>query len=368
MPIFLRNLLRAPLRSALTLLGMTVGSAVFVAVATLTLDMDQQFAHSTAAYNTEVMIGSGGAANPLRSRITPSQLLALQSLLGHRVSPMLMGLVRVGGGPRLPVLGVPETSFALIPVVGGRTPVADQPELMMGVLYAQASQHKLGARIRLGGIDYTVVGLYRSGSRFIDGGLVTGVEQARNLLGRSQRPDDYNLALVHTGDEADSARVVALVQRHFPQLRAQPTAEFAGVLQIMRTMQITSWTIAAIALFGAAIVVANTLVMVVAERTGELGVLMAIGWSPGLVLRMLGAESLLLCLIGALLGNAAAQGLLSLLARVHPEGQGWSLPLTLAPSAVAASFAAAGLIALLALAWPAHVVYRIRPADALRHA
>ena len=39
--IFLRNLMRSKLRSLLTLIGVTVGSAVFVAVATVTLDMQQ---------------------------------------------------------------------------------------------------------------------------------------------------------------------------------------------------------------------------------------------------------------------------------------------------------------------------------------
>lgn len=365
--IFLRNLMRAPLRSVLTLLGMTVGSAVFVGVATLTLDMHRQFAYATAAYNTEVMVGSDGAASPMRSRITPDELVALRTLLQHEVSPMLMGTA-AAGGERLPVLGVAEASFAMIPVVGGRAPLADRAELMVGVLYAQTAQRKVGDRLHLGGADYTVVGLYRSGSRYVDGGIVAGLDQARRLLGRADRPDELNMALVHTGDPVASERVVALVQRHFPQLRAQPTAEFAGVLQIMRTMQVSSWTVAAIALFGAAIVVANTLVMVVAERTGELGVLMAIGWSPWRVLRLLFSESLVLCLAGVLLGNAAAQGLLAGLARVHPEGHGWSLPLQVAPAAVAASVVAALVIALLALAWPAHVVWRIPPAEALRHA
>lgn len=366
--IFWRNLMRAPMRSALTLLGVTVGAAVFVGVATLTLDMHRQFAYATAAYNTEVMIGSDGAGNPLRSRLAPGELAQLQAVLQQGVSPMLMGVTAAGGGQRLPVLGIAEASFAMIPVVGGRAPRADRPELMMGVLCAQTSGRRLGDRLRLGGADYTVVGLYRSGSRYVDGGIVASVDQARRLLGRAERADDYNMALVHTGDPAASAQVVALVQQHFPHLRAQPTAEFAGVLQIMRTMQVSSWTIAAIALFGAAIVVANTLVMVVAERTGELGVLMAIGWSPARVLRMLAAESGVLCLAGALLGIAGAQGLLSLLARVHPDGQGWSLPLTVAPAAVVAALIAALLIALLALAWPAHVVVRLQPAEALRHA
>lgn len=366
--IFLRNLMRAPLRSVLTLLGMTVGSAVFVGVATLTLDMHRQFAYATAAYNTEVMIGSDGAATPMRSRITPHELDALQTVLQQGVTPMLMGLAPVPGAQRLPVLGLAAASFAMIPVVAGRAPQAGQAELMMGVLYAQTAQRKLGDRLLLGGAEYTLVGLYRSGSRYVDGGLVAGLDEARRLLGRADRPDEVNMALVHTGDPVASQRVVALVRQHFPQLRAQPTAEFAGVLQIMRTMQVSSWTVAAIALLGAAIVVANTLVMVVAERTDELGVLMAIGWSPWRVLRMLLSESLVLCLAGAVLGIAAAQGLLTALARVHPDGQGWSLPLTVAPVAAAAAFAAALLIALLALAWPAHVVWHIPPAEALRHA
>lgn len=366
--IFLRNLLRARLRSLLTLFGVCVGTAVFVDVATLTLDMHAQFADSTAAYNTEVMISSDGAANPLRSRITPQQIGELQQLLQQPVSPMLMGLATLGPGHKLPVLGIASSNFGMVPVVGGRAPAAGRPELMMGVLYARAARRKVGDTVDVGGIDYTVVGLFRSGSRSVDGGLVAGIDQARRLLGRNGEEEDYNMALVQTGDQGASALVVLAVHEHFPGLRAQPTAEFAGVLQIMRTMQVSSWTVAVIALLGAAIVVVNTLVMVVTERTRELGVLLAIGWSPARVLRMLLAEIVSLCLVGAVFGNLAAQGLLTLLGRIHPGGQGWNLPTVVAPAAVLASFGAALLIALLALSWPALVVHRLKPARALRHA
>lgn len=365
--IFLRNLMRTRVRSLLTLLGVTVGTALFVSVATLTLDMQQQFVETTAAYNTEVMIGSGNALTPFASRISPAQIAALQSTLQRPVAPMLIGLAPLGSTRRVPLLGVAEQSFGMIPVVGGKALQADRPELLIGVLCAASAGLGVGDRIPLGNVEYRVAGLFRSGSRYVDGGMIAGLDQARRILGRGADKTDYNMAMVQTGDKATTTLVVEQVRGAFPGLRAQPTVEFSGIVRIMRTMQVSSWSIALIALLGACIVVANTLVMVVTERTREFGVLIAIGWSPWLVLRMLFAEILALCLLGTLLGNLVAQGLLALLLRVHASGHGWNLPADIAPLAVAASLAAALLIALIAMLWPANVVYRLKPAEALRH-
>jgi putative ABC transport system permease protein len=365
--IFLRNLMRTRVRSLLTLLGVTVGTALFVSVATLTLDMQQQFVETTAAYNTEVMIGSGNALTPFASRISPAQIAALESTLQRPVAPMLIGLAPLDSTRRVPLLGVAEQSFGMIPVVGGKALQAGQPEVLIGVLCAASTGLGVGDRLLLGNIEYRVAGLFRSGSRYVDGGMIASLDQAHRILGRRGDKTDYNMAMVQTGDKATTAQIVEQVRRAFPRLRAQPTVEFSGIVRIMNTMQVSSWSIALIALLGAAIVVANTLVMVVTERTRELGVLIAIGWSPRMVLRMLFAEILALCLLGTLLGNLVAQGLLALLLRVHASGHGWNLPADIAPLAVAASLAAALLIALMAMLWPAHVVYRLKPAEALRH-
>ena len=106
--IFLRNLMRTKVRSLLTLLGVTVGTALFVSIASLTLDMHHQFTYMTAAYNTEVMIGSGNALTPFRSRISQQQVEALQATLGQTVSPMIIGNTATGGLNPLTLLGVSE--------------------------------------------------------------------------------------------------------------------------------------------------------------------------------------------------------------------------------------------------------------------
>jgi ABC-type antimicrobial peptide transport system permease subunit len=93
---------------------------------------------------------------------------------------------------------------------------------------------------------------------------------------------------------------------------------------------------------------------------------MTVGWSPWLILRMLTAESLLLCLLGAALGNAMALALLHTVNSMESVGYGW-VPQTLSLDLVAGTFATTALIAIVALVWPAVVVWRMQPLSALRH-
>ena len=160
--------------------------------------------------------------------------------------------------------------------------------------------------------------------------------------------------------------MITEVQRRHPELRAIPATEFAGALRLFRVVDAFVGTIAVVALVGTVLVVTNTLLMAVAERTREIGILMAVGWTPWLVLRMLLAESVLLCLAGAALGNVAGLALLHTVNGMETVGFGW-IPVSLSPSLVATSFALTLVIALLALAWPAVVLWRMQPLAALRH-
>src|SRR3970282_1475130 len=53
-----------------------------------------------------------------------------------------------------------------------------------------------------------------------------------------------------------------------------------------------------------AIGVMNTMVMWVSERTREIGILRAVGWSGRRILRMIIGESLFLCVVAAVVGSA----------------------------------------------------------------
>jgi putative ABC transport system permease protein len=236
------------------------------------------------------------------------------------------------------------------------------------VLFRSAQKLGLatGQRIRMDGREWPVRGIYRSGSRMLDGGVMTSIAAAQRMLTREGAEPQFTLGLLRAPDAVAARALIEQIQMAHPGLRAIPGTEFAGSLRLMRVVDAFIKTISVVALVGTGLVVTNTLLMAIAERTRELGILMTVGWSPWRVLRMLMAESLLLCTLGAALGNVFALALLRVVNGLESVGFGW-IPVRYPGSLAAASFALAAAIALLALAWPAAVVFRMQPLTALRH-
>jgi ABC-type lipoprotein release transport system permease subunit len=122
----------------------------------------------------------------------------------------------------------------------------------------------------------------------------------------------------------------------------------------------------------------NTQLMSLFERVREFGVLMAIGARPRWIVRLILAESLLLGLVGALLGLALGSSLIAYFGRHGlrlPVGDAFSyfLPfpsvIYMIPAWRLHLFACASvfLITLLASLPPALRAGRLKPAEALRH-
>jgi putative ABC transport system permease protein len=118
--------------------------------------------------------------------------------------------------------------------------------------------------------------------------------------------------------------------------------------------------LAGIALFVGAVGIANTTLVAVLERSGEIGLRRALGARPRHIAVQFLAESTALGLFGGLLG--ACLGVLAALAvSVY---QHWTALVD--PRIVLAAPAAGAIIGLLAGLYPALRASSIEPADALR--
>jgi putative ABC transport system permease protein len=364
--IFLRNVQRAPLRSLLTVLGIAAGVALFVAVSAITADLRQQITGAIGQYHFDVVVHERRAPSPFSSKITQPQMQALLRDFGSAVSPLVIGTLNEKWNAYALVMGVEPEFAGRMALVAGRQMAPAQGEAMLGELGAQRMGLQPGARLALAGRDYLVTGIFRTGSRMFDGGVMLGTAQAQRLFAPEGTDGHYTMALLRTGDSASTARVIDEVQRRQPALRAIPATEFAGALRLFRVVDAFVGTIAVVALIGTALVLGNTLLMAVAERTRDIGILMAVGWTPWLVLRMLLAESLVLCLAGATLGNALGLALLHAVNNMESVGFGW-IPVRLSLPLMTSSLALTLAVAVLALAWPAVVLWRMQPLAALRH-
>jgi putative ABC transport system permease protein len=107
------------------------------------------------------------------------------------------------------------------------------------------------------------------------------------------------------------------------------------------------------------------MLMAVMERTREIGVLRALGWRQGRILRMIMTEALLLGLLGGLLGVGIAFGLAYSLNAI-PVYSGmlqarWDLEIFMRAISIAL------FLGLLGGLYPAFRATRLQPVEALRY-
>ena len=109
----------------------------------------------------------------------------------------------------------------------------------------------------------------------------------------------------------------------------------------------------------------NTMVMSVMERTREFGILRAVGWRPRRVLQMVLGESILLCLIGAVIGSILAV-IFTRLILIFPVVRSFLNP-EYTPEVFIRGLVVGVAVALLGALYPAIRAVRLSPIQAIRY-
>ena len=161
---------------------------------------------------------------------------------------------------------------------------------------------------------------------------------------------DIDALFANTPDETKSEDENSFVANF-----TQALGDIPGLMQAM----------ALVVVFIVAMVAGNTMMMSFRERIRELAVFKAIGFQSGRVFFIVLAESVMLALIGSLIGIAPTALLLTLTpARLRSMGPMDALEIS--PLAVVISLLIALLVGIGAGFWPAYQAMRLRTVDALR--
>ncbi|MEZ4663775.1 MAG: ABC transporter permease [Caldilineaceae bacterium] len=164
---------------------------------------------------------------------------------------------------------------------------------------------------------------------------------------------------------AQAAQVRNVIDQRFPEARASLSSEFAqSTNDIASTMAIVN-TIRFLALLVGGIVVANTMIMSIYERTREIGTLRAMGWSRRRILGQILQESLYLCLVAAIVGALLGVVLLTLLGQIPAMRQFIDARWT--PDTFVIAVAVSVALGLLGGLYPAWRASRLLPVEALRY-
>jgi putative ABC transport system permease protein len=235
-------------------------------------------------------------------------------------------------------------------------------EIVLGMIASDTYKVGVGDTFAINENRYRVVGITETGNAFEDGGGTLALREAQRLLGR---PRSVTFIFVDVKEPSQAPAVIEAINQRFPDARASLSSEFAQNTNDMESMRAMTDAIRMLAMIVGGVVVANTMIMAIYERTREIGTLRAVGWRRWRILSQIMQESLYLCLTAALFGSALGVIMLALLVRL-PYMNGF-LRAEWSPGTFLTATALALLLGLLGGIYPAWRASKLQPVEALRY-
>ncbi len=303
-----KNLLRRKGRTILTVLSISIGVAAIVALGALADGVQAGYDSFLTGSKADLVLSQPEAMDVSLSIIDESigrELAAMPEVAA--ISPMVQSFVQTEDVPYFFVFGYPEDSFVLgrfkiIEGVGLDNREAQRAKgkpLILGASAAEIMEKKVGDTLRLTESVFRIVGIYETGKDLEDSGAVLPLREAQELLGIQNK---VSLFYVQLKDPNLSARLEERVGRLWSDVAISSTESFADKQLMGNYMQGFAWSIAGLSIVIGGIGMMNSQLMAVMERTREIGVLRSVGWNKRRILRMILGESLLVGILGGVLG------------------------------------------------------------------
>jgi len=386
--IAFKNLTRKKIRNVLTIGGVAIAVAVLVSLLGfdagyqqgLDNDIDKLGYHLLVTakgcpYEAATLMLKGGGGlrymdDAVYKRITSDPRI-------DKITPQLVSSVYNQEGPGgrgafALYMGIEESYIELKPwskfKSGGWFSGENVDEAIMGYEAAEVEQRSVGDKIFIPGVEkvLTVVGIFERTGTQDDG--ITFIP-----LASAQRIFDLPGKLTGIGIKLKDIRTIAQFEEDLynePGIQVVSLAQVRGtILNLVSSARAMASSVALIAIFIAVIGVTNTILMSVFERTREIGMMKALGASAVDIFKIIWMETILICVIGGMLGMALAFFGSHIVERIIRQ----ALPYTPAgklvfikPELLFASFVATVIMGLVSGTYPALRASLMKPIEAIR--
>ncbi|HEY7790396.1 MAG TPA: ABC transporter permease [Vicinamibacterales bacterium] len=395
-----RALNRNKMRSMLTMLGIIIGVSAVIAMVSVGQGATAMVQDQISSIGTNMMfiwpgsINQGGVRLGAGAQITLTAedsdaigrecpAVAAASPVVNASAQMVAGdqnwFTRVQGTsegfPRIRDWGVQEGDFFTAADVQSAARV-----VVIGQTVAQnllPGIDPVGQIIRVKNMPFKVVGvLTAKGQSMVgqdqdDTAIMPYTTVMKKLLG-DKIPHIHQImvsaASAQLAGVAESQISALLRQRHnlrggqpddFQIRNMTDVAQAAEQTNFIMTLLLGS--IAAVSLLVGGIGIMNIMLVSVTERTREIGICMAVGARPRRIREQFLTESVVLCLIGGLIGVVLGGGLAMIISHLL------SWPTLLSPVPAVISFGFAALVGIFFGYYPAHKAASLDPIEALRY-
>jgi putative ABC transport system permease protein len=364
----LRNLKRRPVRTGLSILG--IGLAVGGALALIALSRSIQDSSREAIneLGDDFVVTQKGASDIFGGFIPEATIERVAAIPGvARVAGELFMFAPSAEQRSVLTLGWPDASYLWkkVPLHEGRPPALGERHVaVLGDTAAAALDKKLGDALELVGETFRIVGISNYTTVINRGLVLVPLIDLQEASYRMRQVTVIHVNLERGGaSPVEPARVRAAIEA-LGNVTAATANEMLKNDRNLAILDAVSLAISIIAVAIGALSVLSALVMATQERTREIGIFAAIGWSNARIMTSIVLEGMLMCTIGCVLGV-----LLSFLAAfAFPRIPAIGNLISFKPSIVliAPVLGVAFGLCLLGALFPAWRAIRMVPADALR--
>ncbi len=316
----LRSMMQRKGSAAAAIFGIAGVVLVFVAV----LSIAQGFRHAMTASGREdtAIVMRSGATSEMMSGLAREETRIIaetdgvaRSSLGQVASPELFVIIDLpkrstNTSANVPLRGVEEPAFEVrdgLQVVEGRSFAWGRNEVIVGVGAAREfAGLDLGGSLEVAGEQWAIVGIFEDGGGISESEIWTDAR----LLQSSYRRGDSFQAVYAKLESVDSFSEFSDELSTDPRVNVTATrqTDYYSEQSTMVTAIITGLgtLIAVLMGVGAIIGAFNTMYTAVSSRTREIATLRALGFKASPVVVSVLIESVVLAVIGGLIGGAAA--------------------------------------------------------------
>ena len=279
------------------------------------------------------------------------------------VSPKLVGTTKVGE-TTIVIIGTRLDQEARIKSwweVHGQLPRTPE-DTLLGSEAAQSLGKRVGDRLSIGRASFMVVGTIAATGSIDDQAAFTDLGVAQAILGRPGAVSLIEVSALCRGCPIED--IVSQISAVLPHARVTPIRQaVAAREQAVRQFTRFSYALSGLVLIVGTLVVMTTMMSSVTERTQEIGILRAVGFRRTHVATIVLLETLLVTIVGGVLGWAAGSGAARAfgpaLAQITTP-----VAIDLRLGGVAVLFAV--LVGIVGGAYPAFRAAQMDPAHALR--
>jgi putative ABC transport system permease protein len=397
MKIASTSILKNKMRTLLTMLGIVIGVGAVIVMVAIGNGAQSQIKEQIGGLGTNLIVVMPGSRQPggvnqgagsyNRLTVDDAKLLKQNGTLFSLVSPVVNTRMQIINGQlnwKTNISGV-STDYPTIrswttssgAFFGDDDVEASRKVAVIGQTVADnlfPDSNPIGAQVRIGSVPFTVVGVMEAkgqnaGGQDQDDAVFVPYTTAQTRLSGYIRIPQILVATDSADQMAAAQEEVSGIMRDAHHLDGMPDdftvrnqTEIADAMS--GTTKVMSGLLAAIAsisLIVGGIGIMNIMLVSVTERTREIGIRMAIGARGSDVLTQFLVESIVMSLLGGIIGLGVGFGGAALLG--HFTGWATSTPL----SAVAIAVGFSGAVGMFFGYYPARKAAGLNPIQALRY-